>query len=126
MKFLLFGFCAYVASAVYAQSASTELSVAEFRKMMDEKTDVVLLDVRTADEIKSGVIGKPMEIDYFRKDFADKINTLDKQKTYLVYCASGFRSGETVNLMRKKGFKSAYNLHGGFHEWKKKKMPIQK
>jgi phage shock protein E len=111
---------------VQSQPASTELSAEEFKKMLDERTDVVVLDVRTPDEIKSGVIGTPAIIDYFRKDFADRINALDKRKTYLVYCASGFRSGETVNIMRKNGFRSAYNLRGGIHEWKKKKMPIHK
>jgi rhodanese-related sulfurtransferase len=127
MKFLMFvvvGACASFSSC--AQSSSTELTTEEFKKLMDEQSDVVILDVRTADEIKSGTIGKPVVIDYFAKDFENSIKALDKQKTYLVYCASGFRSGETVNIMIKNGFKKAFNLRGGFHEWKKKKLPIQK
>jgi phage shock protein E len=111
---------------LFAQSQRNELTAIEFKKMVDENSTVVILDVRTDDEVKDGVIGKPIHIDYFRKDFDQKIKVLDKSKTYLVYCASGFRSGEAVKLMRSDGFNNAYNLKDGIQAWKKQKLPLQK
>ena len=125
MMRLLFALCGLLMWSVsIAQSA--ELTPAEFKQKMEEDKDAVILDVRTAEEVESGVIGKPMIIDYFRKDFNARIKELDNSKTYLVYCATGFRSGETVRLMRKNGFKKAYNLAGGIQHWRKKNLPVQK
>jgi rhodanese-related sulfurtransferase len=103
-----------------------DLNAQEFKAKVDAKdANGVILDVRTPDEIKSGVIPNAVFLDYFQKDFEKQVEKLDKAKTYYVYCASGARSGETVALMKKNGFKEAYNLKGGMVAWKKQKLPIE-
>jgi rhodanese-related sulfurtransferase len=74
--------------------------------------------------LKQGIIPGATNIDYFSKDFEDRIAKLDPSKTYLLYCASGGRSTETMDLMKANGFKCVYNLDGGFTQWKKQKMPV--
>lgn len=123
MKYLITIVALLLSIMSFAQS-DDELNAADFKKMMDSDKSVVVLDVRTPDEIRGGVIGKPLKVDYFAKDFDEKIKALDKSATYLVYCASGVRSGETVELMKRLGFKKAYNLAGGFDNWKRNKFPI--
>jgi phage shock protein E len=106
------------------QGTFKDLGVDEFRTAMDSLQGEVLLDVRTPDETAKGVIAGATYLDYFRKDFEAEVARLDKDKTYFVYCAAGGRSGETMELMSKLGFKRVYNLKGGFTDWKKMKMPV--
>lgn len=108
------------------QETIRNVSVTEFRKAMDSLKDEVVIDLRTPDEIKGGKIAGAVEIDYFGANFEPALKGLDKNKVYLLYCASGGRSGETAQLMNKMGFKNLYNMEGGFREWVKQKMPVSK
>ncbi|HEX8040410.1 MAG TPA: rhodanese-like domain-containing protein, partial [Chryseosolibacter sp.] len=99
------------------QETIRNVSVTEFRKAMDSLKDEVVIDLRTPDEIKGGKIAGAVEIDYFGPNFEPALKRLDKNKVYLLYCASGGRSGETAQLMDKMGFKNLYNMEGGFREW---------
>ena len=78
----------------------------------------VMLDVRTADECKEGIIANSINIDINQgQSFIDEINTLDKTKNYYVYCRSGARSGRACEIMQSLGFEKAYNLVGGIIGW---------
>jgi phage shock protein E len=108
--------------AAFAQDDSS-LQPKEFGAMADSLKGVIV-DLRTPDELKGGVINGSVQIDYFQKDFEKQIASLDKTKTYFLYCASGGRSGETIEFMNKKGFTKVYHLDGGFTAWKKAGMPV--
>ena len=57
------------------------------------KPDVVVLDVRTAEEFDKGHIENALNIDVRQSDFLEKARTaLPKDKTIAVYCRSGKRS----------------------------------
>jgi phage shock protein E len=103
-----------------------DLSVKEFQKAIADNPNAVVLDLRTPDEVKAGKIKGAIQIDYFKKDFESHIASLDKSKTYLIYCAAGGRSEETKELMQKNHFKTVYNLPEGFNGWKKAGMPVVK
>jgi phage shock protein E len=77
----------------------------------------VLLDVRTSEEIAQGAIPGSVPLDFKSSDFDARIDALDKDKPYFVYCAVGGRSGKTADLMKEKGFTQVYNLDGGFQAW---------
>ncbi len=104
----------------------TNVSVPEFRHLVDSLQDEVLIGLRTPDELKQGKIPGAIVIDYFGADFEPAIQKLDRNKTYLLYCASGGRSGDTAEIMRGMGFRKIYNMEAGFNGWVKQKMPIQK
>lgn len=92
------------------------VDVATFKaKIQDENT--VLLDVRRPEEIAAGKIDGALEINVLADDFQQKIEELDKDKTYLVYCKSGIRSNRACKAMEKVGFKDLYSLEGGFRAW---------
>lgn len=112
----------------WAQQGAFELlAPAEFIELFHTRPDAVLLDLRTPDELKEeGIIKGAAHLDYFQKDFEDRIRQLDKSKTYFVYCAGGGRSGETLELMKKSGFKEVYDLRGGITAWKRAGLPLEK
>jgi|GEM_PF-952642 len=85
---------------------------------LEQMEDTVLLDVRTPAETAGGVIEGAIEMDYRASDFAQKVSELDPDKTYLVYCASGGRSGKTCGKLNEMGFAKVYNLKGGYSAWK--------
>jgi len=95
-------------------------------KENSENPDFIILDVRTAEEFNSGHIKNAVNIDYFLDNFKAELDKLDKDKTYLIYCMSGSRSGRALQVMKKIGFRHVYNLEGGIIAWKSAGLPLVK
>ena len=72
-----------------------------------------VLDVRTPGEHGTRHIIGALNIDFYSPTFSDQLNALDKGRTYLVYCASGSRSGQAVQMMESMGFVEVYDLLSG-------------
>ena len=49
--------------------------------------------------------------------FSDQVDSLDKNKSYFVYCASGNRSKAACSLMLSRGFRDVTNLELGMMGW---------
>lgn len=77
-----------------------------------QEKGAVLLDVRTAEEVEMGAIKGSIniEVDALR----DRLNELDKNKKYIIYCAVGIRGYIALRIMKENGFKEVYNLSGGY------------
>lgn len=100
------------------QNSMSDLSQNEWAQALIDQPESVVLDVRTEEEFESGYIPNAKNIDLrMGPGFIDEINSLDKNKSYYVYCRSGARSAQAVQLMRDLGFAEAYNLLGGILEW---------
>jgi rhodanese-related sulfurtransferase len=89
----------------------------DFKQLITNTPNAVILDVRTLAEHKQGGIDGAINIDIMGSSFAQKVAALDKDKTYFVYCRSGNRSGSACEIMSKDGFKNLYNLSGGMMNW---------
>ena len=74
--------------------------------------DFIILDVRTEAEFRSGHVDGALNMDYFDGTFEDNLNSLDKKKTYLIYCGSGNRSSMALEIMGELGFMSVYSAGG--------------
>src|SRR5690606_13835531 len=86
---------------------------------LEKDTNAVILDCRTDAEVDEGIIPNAIHIDIYKgQDFINEIEALDKTKNYYVYCKSGGRSGQACSIMNQLGFENAYNLIGGFNEWR--------
>ena len=100
------------------QNGMSNLSQTEWAKALTKQPEAVILDVRTEEEFESGYIPNAKNIDLrMGPGFIDEINTLEKNKSYYVYCRSGARSAQAVQLMRDLGFTETYNLLGGILDW---------
>lgn len=107
-----------------------QISAVEAHKLIaDHKgdSDFVVLDVRTAGEYAQGHLPEktPVNLDFYAPDFREQLARLDREKTYLVYCRTGHRSGETVKIMRELGFRRVYDLEGGIVAWQSAGLPIK-
>jgi phage shock protein E len=113
-------------SSTQAKAEDTELqeslitknvSAAEFQTLIKSKTNAIILDVRTPNEVAQGIIKNAKKIDFYDKNFKAELDKLDKSKPVLIYCRSGRRSGIAMSTMRELGFSEVYNLQGGIIEW---------
>ena len=73
------------------RSQERVLEAPEYKQML-EKENVLLLDVRTPEEFALGKISKASNLNFYEAGFAKKLEELDKDQTYLIYCAAGGRS----------------------------------
>jgi len=93
-----------------------KLSAEEAKKMLDENSNAILLDVRSETEFtNSHIVGAtsfPLpEIE------ANATNRLpDKNALILVYCRSGVRSKAAANLLVSMGYTNVYDI-GGIISW---------
>ena len=121
-------FAADPAPAAPAPSASApkNITVEDAAKLLNSDHSIIVLDVRTPDEFKSGHIPGAKNLDFFSDDFAKQLAALDKSKTYLVHCASGGRSSQACKVFEKDNFPSVLHLNEGFKAWEKAGKPVEK
>jgi rhodanese-related sulfurtransferase len=79
--------------------------------------DFVIIDCRTKGEFDMAHIKDSVLIDFYDPSFTQEINNLDKEKTYLIYCATGSRSKAAIGLMVRAEFKEVYNMMYGITQW---------
>jgi rhodanese-related sulfurtransferase len=104
-----------------ANAAVPRLDPGEVRNRMD-RADVLIVDVRDASELASGgklkgAVHVPRGMLEFRADPESPYYNpaFQKDKTVLVYCASGGRSALSGKLLKDFGYRSVFNA-GGFKE----------
>ena len=80
--------------------------------------NIMVVDVRTADEYAGGHITNAINIDVKRAGFLYEADEkLPKDKTIAVYCQGGVRSRKAASLLSNDGY-TVINLAGGISEWK--------
>ena len=92
----------------------------------EDNPDFVILDVRTQEEFAGGYMEDAINLDYYSETFRDGLNKLDKDKKYLIYCRSGGRSGNALNIMVELDFIEVYNMSGGIIIWDAEGLPTVK
>jgi thioredoxin 1 len=99
------------------------LEAKAFGDKMHTTPEVIVLDVRTAEEFAEGHIAHAVNIDWNGTEFAAEAAKLDKTKPCFVYCLAGGRSAAAVEQLRKMGFGTIYELKGGMLQWREEHLP---
>jgi rhodanese-related sulfurtransferase len=110
-----------LASAATLMAKARNINTQESYELIEERdgdSDFVILDVRTPEEFAEGHIESAVNIDFYADAFPDELDGLDRDKTYLIYCRSGSRSGSTFKMMKQLGFKNVFNMKGGIESWR--------
>ena len=106
-----------------AQAGYENVDVKGFAELM-ENPNVVVLDVRSADEFKEGHIEGAVNIDQAQSNFIEKAKAaMSTDKTIAVYCRSGRRSANAAGKLAAEGYKCV-NLKGGILAWKEAGKPV--
>ncbi len=85
----------------------------------------VLLDIRTPQEVAEGSIAGAANIDFYEADFRDRIASLDRDASYVVYCRSGNRSAQAMKLFAELGFADVTEVDGGIVAWLQAGLPVE-
>ncbi|AFL82729.1 Rhodanese-related sulfurtransferase [Belliella baltica DSM 15883] len=100
-----------------AQEEVKALTPDKFEKATKKSKKAVILDIRTPEEVADGHIEGAEFADFLGDDFEKEISTLDKKKTYYVYCRSAKRTIPATAKMKEMGFKKVFMLEGGLNNW---------
>lgn len=92
-----------------------ELSVQELKRLLEERADIQVIDVREAYEFDiANIGGELMPL----KELEQHVNRIVSERKVVVHCRSGKRSAEAIHLLEEKfGFRNLYNLKGGILAW---------
>lgn len=114
-----------------ANAAVPKITPAQAKEMIT-KGNTLVVDVRDSAEVeKSGKVAGAVNVSRgmleFRADpespYHDK--SFDKDKTVIVYCASGGRSALSGKVLKDFGFANVYNL-GAFKDWAESGGAVEK
>lgn len=123
LSLLLFSSCAN-AQAPQSESAIQNINVTTAQEVIN-KEKIVLLDVRTPDEYAQGHIPGAQNLDFYASNFEEELKKLDPNQHYVVYCASGNRSGKAGKMMENLQFQHVQNVMGGFQAWQSQNLPVE-
>lgn len=127
MKTIFFAIATFIGIFfVNAQKATVKnVNSSEFKTLIAKKNGLVL-DVRTLYEFNGGHIKDAGQLNFYSFSFKENLLLLPKDKPIYVYCRTGYRSGETAEILIANGYKNVYNLQYGLREWDLKGFPTVK
>lgn len=70
----------------------------------------IIVDVRTPAEYAEDHVPNSLNIDFYNPQFLAQLAKLDRSKSYSLYCRSGNRSGQALQIMKQLGFEKVENL----------------
>lgn len=89
----------------------------ELKQILEEKP--TLVDVRTVSEYAGGTVKGAVNIPL--SEISHMANKLNKSKAIVVFCQSGNRSGQALQILKNQGFTKVYNGGG----WRSLKAIIE-
>lgn len=115
-----------------AKAAITEVDGARLETMRSESPNLMLLDVREADEYEKehleGAMLVPRGTLEAACDFKypKRVQRLvdARERPLVLYCATGGRSAMAAATLKLMGFKEVYSLAGGIVQWEADKRSV--
>jgi len=92
------------------------ISAKEAYEIMTQEKDIIVLDVRTVQEFKTGAIQGAKLIPVDQLSVRAAVDLPNKNQKILVYCQSGGRAGQAVSILNKLGYTNAVSF-GGIMSW---------
>ncbi len=88
-------------------------------KAMLADDNIMMIDVRTPDELKSKAYDVENIVNIPLDEFEQHLNEIPKEKTIIVACRSGKRSSKAAHILLENGYTNIVNLEGGILKWEK-------
>ncbi|MBS1903917.1 MAG: rhodanese-like domain-containing protein [Bacteroidetes bacterium] len=91
-----------------------DITVEEFKKMLDSNVEHQLIDCRRPDEFQfSNIGGTLIEM----REIPAHLDELRGDIPLVIVCRTGSRSAMVTSFLRQNGFPNAQNLQGGIYAW---------
>jgi rhodanese-related sulfurtransferase len=110
-------------AAQVAQSGVVSIGPREAAALLQERRDMVLLDVRTPEELKEGAIERAILTPFW--SLVRGTMSLPQDKPIMLVCAVGGRSYAAAQILIRNGHREVYNLRGGIVAWKHEGLPLK-
>lgn len=111
---------------IQVQTDPKHLSAQQAAQWLTGNKTVVVLDVRTPSEFRTGHLPNAVNVDYTAPDFDQQVAKLTKATPYLLHCAVGGRSTKALAVLQKLAFRDVRHLDGGIRAWQQAKLPVIK
>ena len=104
-------------SETQSEAVSKDISIDESKKLINDGEVTLILDVRNEDEFAEGHLKNAIQIPV--KELKEILSDIEKFKDelVLVYCRSGKRSAEAVDILKENGFKNLVHMKDGISKW---------
>jgi len=99
------------------------ITVAEAKEMIEKRPEVVILDIRTPQELREGAIEGSTLVPFWAI-MQNKLK-LPKETPIMLVCAVGGRSFAAGQMLVKYGYTEVYNVSGGLVAWKEAGLPVK-
>jgi rhodanese-related sulfurtransferase len=99
-----------------------DITVQELKRMRDEGSDVLVLDVRELDEVETARLDDTLHIPMAAVP-GRVTELLPKDRPIVVMCHGGTRSDRVAGFLRENGFENVANLSGGIDAWSRQIDP---
>lgn len=112
-------------SAVTAFSAGYKnIASPEAKKLIEQKKNIVLLDVRTPGEYSQAHLKGSILIPI--NEIERRLQEVPKGRPVIVHCAVGSRSNLVAGFLAGKGFSEVYNMQDGLMGWNRNGFPLER
>ena len=100
-----------------SETVSKDISIEESKKLINEGEVTLILDVRNEDEFAEGHLKNAIQIPV--NELKENLSDIEKFKDelVLVYCRSGKRSAEAMDILKENGFKNLVHMKDGISKW---------
>lgn len=115
-----------------ARARIKEIDGDTLTRMLEEKTDLLLVDVREPSEhehghlqsahlVPRGILEAAADLQFPKHD---PVLAGAREQPVVVYCATGGRSAMVADVLQMMGFQEVYSLAGGFMKWAEDQRPV--
>ncbi len=92
-----------------------DVTVEEAKSLVESNVSLIIVDVRTREEYDSSHIEGAILIPV--SELEGRINELSKEKELLIYCRTGNRSSNSVNILKANGYTKIFHMNDGIIAW---------
>jgi len=93
-----------------------DISIEQARRLIETNPDLVIVDVRTPEELATGYLEGAVNL-CVECDAQLLLDNLDPNDDILLYCRTGRRSANALEILRENGYEKVYNILGGITAW---------
>ncbi|MDZ4992679.1 rhodanese-like domain-containing protein [Clostridium perfringens] len=100
-----------------AEPVAKDISIEESKKLINEGEVTLILDVRNEDEFAEGHLKNAIQIPV--DELKENLSDIEKFKDQLVlvYCKTGNRSADAMDILKENGFTNLVHMKDGISNW---------